>query len=209
MEKFQFEYELLDGGWSKARISNGEQTAEMTVTCLSQPLKEMVTLACFLLSSDEEGASIEHRINREIAFADEPGGYILNVLEDEESVELPWDKPEGWPEVEERPPIMYEVWKYDSDSIWPGQAHEVRTLLFVGECTIEEFAQAVHTVLEGLILKHGFAGYESRWMAKFPLTEFAQLSAMIGRTDLAISLTDLTPWEDSGETRFEDSDLTS
>lgn len=181
----------------------------MTVTYLSQPLEEMVTLACFLLSSDEERASIEHRINREIAFADEPGGYIFNVLEDEEPEEPSWDEPEKrpeveeysdqWPEVEERPPIMYEVWKYDSDSIWPGNPNEVRTLLFVGECTIEEFAQAVHTVLEGLILKHGFAGYETRWMAKFPLTEFAQLSAMIGRTDLAISLTDLTPWQVSDD----------
>jgi hypothetical protein len=54
--------------------------------------------------------------------------------------------------------------------------------VFSTECRLLDFADEVHAVLNGLVLKYGLVGYEQRWVEhEFPVTDSAKLKQELVR----------------------------
>jgi hypothetical protein len=146
--KVDFGYRLTGTGWSEASISDGDQTAHLTASYLSDALGDLLSALVLLESGDAE----EVRVSWE----EEPGEYRWIFQRggvDSVTLKILW-----------------------FDDIYPPQGDERGRLVFETSQPLRELLRAVAGAARALVDEVGEAEYLRQWVEHpFPTAQLEQL----------------------------------
>ena len=142
----EFAYELVGIGWAAARITHGDQTAQITASYLSDALGDLL-LAVWTLTEGETDARC--------TWDEEPGEYRWLFHRGGDSVYL---------HVQE------------FGELWGGRPDEQGRTVFQGDVPLRSLVVAVAAAAVGVEKQYGHEGYRKKWVEHdFPADTLTQL----------------------------------
>jgi hypothetical protein len=144
-------YDLHDAGWATATVRDGDRLASFRVSYLNDSLRELATAALSLWAGAHDAR---------IVFMEEPGEHhlCLRVAGEALAWELRW---------------------FDDYASWNLTPLDKYRVVLSGNSTLDRFVGEAHSLLEGVLAKHGVVGYRENWEEHpFPEKDLEQLRRM-------------------------------
>ena len=143
--ELELRYDLEGTGWADVVLGIGDVKAVMTASYLHDSLKQLAAAALALVDGQDEAV---------VVFMDEPGEHQLHVHRTTADQ------------------ILLEIRSYDDWASWNLQSDSAFSVVGRGECSCRQFVRAVLSALDGILEKHGEAGYHEIWVEhEFPVEE--------------------------------------
>jgi hypothetical protein len=144
-------YQLAGAGWADARITDGVNFRNMSVSYLSDALGDMAKAALNILRGENEAS---------FAFEDEPGEHLwLLTREANHSLRIK---------------ILW------CDDTFGSERQKHRSEVFATECTVLDFVSQVSAILDHILTDEGIEGYKQRWTNHdFPIEIFNELQRLL------------------------------
>ncbi|MFY0654657.1 MAG: hypothetical protein JXQ96_21670 [Cyclobacteriaceae bacterium] len=151
----EFQYNLGSAGWADATISEGKDSATMTVSYLHDSLGELTDAMNLLIKGGKESRTV---------FMDEPGEHLMSLInskDDELEIEVRW---------------------FDDWASWDMHSKKDYKVVFKRTTSLYEFANKVCDNLDRIYIKEGTEGYKEKWVEHdYPLNSYLKLKKLLGR----------------------------
>ncbi len=147
----EFSYELTGRGWAEATITDGDQTATITVSYLTEDaLGDLLAAVTAIFGPVGEGTC---------SWQEEPGEYVWGFRRTGEDVEIPVDWYDEWREL---------------------LSNQKATRVFEANNHARALGLVVVAATEKLLTKYGEDGYREKWHAgPFPSERLQRLREVL------------------------------
>ena len=187
---FKIDYLLGNHGWARVTLHVGDVVESSPVSYIGAPLHELALTAIRVVDPTAMESLHSYRVGT-IVFAGEPDGLVLDVTDGVSGSfsfrHYETKGPNGTvfnpPPARERTVIVTLSYSDNSDDEKPDK--EVRATETISAF---EFGMAAHRVLSKVLDEAGVQGYFDRWMAYFPLAEYAHLGRVLSLPSETIAL---------------------
>jgi len=152
MKQFSLTYRLVGRGWARAYISAGECEITLTISYLSDALRDLARAVISLFDSRSNGEA-------NCCWHTEPGEY-------------------RWLMKRQGDAVMLRIVEFDD--CFSRAADDQGQLLFAAKCSLLRLATQIRGQMRQLVNEIGGHGYREQWVShEFPTRELEQLTTLI------------------------------
>lgn len=149
-------YHLVAHGWSRTRVSDGEQCASLTASYISDALGDFTSAVIALLRGNERATC---------TWLEEPGEYHWYFYRCSEDVQIVI--------------VWFDDWSTYRDP------HDHGRVVFLTRCSLQHLARQVLGQLQRIVREVGIERYRERWGTHdFPLCGYRVLKEFVGGRSL-------------------------